>query len=752
MRRRRSALPPLPTAAKAAVTTVTTASPDDSNSDTMKEQVITPTSSSSSSKTPTVSSSSFRKKKLFHSIFKKKKSFHSNIPSIHEQEHHQNSVMPSCLHQSLHGFINNNDQHRQRQIDRSSLLTLGTIDLSSDRNMSIYDEDDDDDEDDNHGLSSCGSAIRLEISDLDASTNRDITATNAFTSATISSTETTATPPPPMDDCNRNYYHDHDHENAQMLTAQPCHDNSKEQVKEGTDDNENDKKGSEVENSSVNGEQTQNHRQQHQQGNVQDDKDDGIGGSIPKNDLRHQQIQSTSNVVYSNSLSLPAPPSRPIRSHALQSSSTETTMHNIHSIPKLLNSITKVKNGNQIVNTNVATSKCTLTRVHDDEKEENDKHQQQKQKQFQNDQKGILHEKKKVASLYELGKEYYTHGSYKEALSIQNEALKLVHHIANVEQVMLKRQQEFMSSTIIINTQERENAQQQDEQQHQRLILYQQQSKRYTCLYKRQAAMIEYEIAKIEFVISKEMQYHSPTQQSSSSSPLSSPSNSHTSPNVHEDNDIDDDDKDAQLSILFDRMQNAKCIVALQEYSFYKDELSSMENRLSLSKLNTNTITTTETSSTISPTTTNNNKSTTAAGIDTYLQTSNDNRANHNQQFHGQTLEKLVKRIDVLSILGKICHKNIHRYDDALRYYNEVSRLEFCVLSSLANEKVAANINTPVVKSTTTSPNRCNDEEGGIEREICVWKIRIQQTKKKIGAIYYLIGRFDLALISSFSQ
>jgi tetratricopeptide (TPR) repeat protein len=242
-------------------------------------------------------------------------------------------------------------------------------------------------------------------------------------------------------------------------------------------------------------------------------------------------------------------------------------------------------------------------------------------------------EDRRIAQLFQAGKDAYATGAYENALQIQKQALKLVHEIA--EQRTNSHNCGLMSPNTNTNN---------------------------VLLSKREAAMIQYEITKIEFVIYKEKKYYS------------------TRPNA-----------DAILSHLFNRMQNAKCIVSLQDLAYYRDQLSRMEEFFEATE-------------------------------------------NHEQGCKAYTSQKIV----ILNALAKLCHKDLHQYENALQYYKQVLELECTMLS---------HFNIP----DANGQNDHNDLLSSEEDEILQWKAKIRQTKLKIGAIHYLNGRVDKALLSSFS-
>ena len=288
-----------------------------------------------------------------------------------------------------------------------------------------------------------------------------------------------------------------------------------------------------------------------------------------------------------------------------------------------------------------------------------------------------------VFTLFQSGKEYYASGAYEDALQMQNEALQLIHHIAKE-----KDYQKDGGTSETMNTDKH--------------------------LLQRQAAMVKFEIAKIKFVVYKENQYHQSAAEVSSS----------LNPNY---------DADARLSHLFDKMQHAKCLVSLQDFVYYRDQLAIMDRQ---GYGYSPALDTMKGSTTDNPTASTNKHANT-----TKQQQTNNNCTLTTTQQNNQPMlfdiEKITHKIEILNALGKLCHKDLHQYEDALRYHCEALELECAIVAFLTSNKSDEN---------ATSSSAIDNAE-----EIQEWKMKIQQTKKKMGAIYYLNGRFDMALLSSFS-
>lgn len=339
------------------------------------------------------------------------------------------------------------------------------------------------------------------------------------------------------------------------------------------------------------------------------------------------------------------------------SSSSDFDHSSFQSLEKDDENVVNSNNNNTNIN-NITVTTTTPTAITNSSLSKPSCNHCRNNKQNHNDEKTydvhLAHENKKIATLFQLGKECYNNGSYDDALQIQKEALDIVlYHI----------------STQKNSHPNHNNHNHSQDQIH---------------LFQRQAAMIQYEIAKSEFVIYKENYYYTQPSTSTISSLQSSPTCLQSW-----------DDK--QLSRLFDKMENAKCVVSFQELAFYKNQLHLL-----------------------------------------------DQQQEQQQQSSDCTILSL-QRIDILNAIAKIYFKNLHQYELALDYYNQVLELEFAVFTSLSE-----------LKQELNDENGDHDSDNNVDStnlgdEIREWKIKIQQTKKKIGAIYYLNGRFDMALLSSFS-
>lgn len=133
----------------------------------------------------------------------------------------------------------------------------------------------------------------------------------------------------------------------------------------------------------------------------------------------------------------------------------------------------------------------------------------------------------------------------------------------------------------------------------------------------------------------------------------------------------------AHLSRLSTKVENCKCKVSMQNLSFYQGQLANIEK-------------------------------------------------NATQKSTGIRENDAAEKLYILHTLGKLYDKDLHRYEEALKYYNQALQIEEPILQIL--------------------------RETGEEQEISEWTLRVRKTRRKIGSIHYTSGRFDLALFSSFSS
>jgi len=101
----------------------------------------------------------------------------------------------------------------------------------------------------------------------------------------------------------------------------------------------------------------------------------------------------------------------------------------------------------------------------------------------------------------------------------------------------------------------------------------------------------------------------------------------------------------------------------------------------------------------------------------------------------------------ILHTLGRLYDENLSQYREALKYYKCALKVESDALSYLQelNQRRQQQQEDQLLQSPS---------QGSVlqrrNKEIRQWKLRVRNTKQKIGSIYYLNGRFDLALTSSF--
>jgi tetratricopeptide (TPR) repeat protein len=203
-------------------------------------------------------------------------------------------------------------------------------------------------------------------------------------------------------------------------------------------------------------------------------------------------------------------------------------------------------------------------------------------------------------------------------------------------------------------------------------------------------AMIRYELANIEYTMVRE---------------------NASTVTENGDNDVHDgrdqaigDSTTAILSQLHSQVEYAKCRIAMVNYQYYKRELTAVEN-------------------------------------------SND----------GSDLNQIYNKLYILHNLGKLCDEDLHLYDEALKYYQHALSIETAVLDAFqksnnsmhANKDATASDSKLTLGSKSHTPSQMRGELDWDTREFTE---RVRKTKDKIGSIYYTSGRFDLALLSSFSS
>jgi len=105
--------------------------------------------------------------------------------------------------------------------------------------------------------------------------------------------------------------------------------------------------------------------------------------------------------------------------------------------------------------------------------------------------------------------------------------------------------------------------------------------------------------------------------------------------------------------------------------------------------------------------------------------------------FDKEDLGHLCHHLYILHTLGSLCDKHLHQYDHAIQYYQQALDLECKVLERMEEKRQRRHV----------------VEHGGVDlKELKQWSMRVRTTRKKLGAIHYITGRFDLALASSFSS
>lgn len=81
--------------------------------------------------------------------------------------------------------------------------------------------------------------------------------------------------------------------------------------------------------------------------------------------------------------------------------------------------------------------------------------------------------------------------------------------------------------------------------------------------------------------------------------------------------------------------------------------------------------------------------------------------------------------LDILHMLGQICEKELHRLEQAQFYYKRALSIEEQMLGHMIGD---------------------GDEESTKE-----WARRVKKTRRKFGGIHYQVGRFDLAMLCTFT-
>jgi hypothetical protein len=176
----------------------------------------------------------------------------------------------------------------------------------------------------------------------------------------------------------------------------------------------------------------------------------------------------------------------------------------------------------------------------------------------------------------------------------------------------------------------------------------------------------------------------------------------------------DDDDAKYQMHLvrLYDLVENARCKVALCNYEYYTSQLRAVEESKDASDMN-----------------------------------------------------QIYNKLYILHNLGSLCEKDLHRYNEALVFYQHALDIEERVLRAYrahhVHEKAAEVEQQQGGRGWTAhDTNRCpsHDEEETataaveIDFHIDDFVQRIRCTKRKIGRIQHTgMGRFDLALLSSIS-
>lgn len=163
-------------------------------------------------------------------------------------------------------------------------------------------------------------------------------------------------------------------------------------------------------------------------------------------------------------------------------------------------------------------------------------------------------------------------------------------------------------------------------------------------------------------------------------------------------NDHHTEESRQTLSRLSQHVEIMKCKVSLQNLEFYQGQLHSMDTRVE----------------------------------------KEDFRLDYHQ---------VMERLNILHTLGKLCEKDLHRYEDALVYYQRALNIEEQMRNSWRKQM------TNNAETSQGSGTHAMDDGRNVQTEVELkeWTVRVRHTRKKIGSIHYTLGSFDLALFSSFS-
>lgn len=151
-----------------------------------------------------------------------------------------------------------------------------------------------------------------------------------------------------------------------------------------------------------------------------------------------------------------------------------------------------------------------------------------------------------------------------------------------------------------------------------------------------------------------------------------------------------------RLSTLHENLKNTQCNLALRNYQYYTSQLRQVEE--------------------------------------------STDRSDTNQ---------IYNNLYILHNLGTLCEKDLHRYKEALGYYNHALRIEETVWRAYSEAEL--------VKEKMENDANALEGDGedgvGVSAHVKDFAQRIRGTRRKIGRLQHTcLGRFDLALFSNISS
>lgn len=204
-----------------------------------------------------------------------------------------------------------------------------------------------------------------------------------------------------------------------------------------------------------------------------------------------------------------------------------------------------------------------------------------------------------------------------------------------------------------------------------------------TLSFERLEAMIRYEIAQTKYYQAREKSSCSISFTKDNDSLQTTDFSNNSQPRLS-----------SNLSKLYDQVEYARCKVAFCNYEYYTSQLRDVEESSDKSDLN-----------------------------------------------------QIFNKLYILHNLGALCEKDLHRYEEALRYYKHALGIEetvWCAYKQMESE---------ILEKEVESYFSSDDELKNIRIQLKDFAQRKNGTKRKIGRIHHTcLGRFDLALFSSVSS